>query len=88
MKKAQRIKRRAVGRIIWQAVGTLEHCMYQLGEHLHVEGGTPVHRKNPLKGALTDTEFEALRKCIAKTRVQIENFRKIAKHVERGTDEA
>lgn len=87
MSKVQRVKRRAVGRLLWLTISTMENCMYQLGEQLHVEGGTPVHRKSPLKGALTDTEFEALRKCIKKTRTQIENFRKIAKHVERGTDD-
>lgn len=88
MGKVKRMKRRAVSRIIWQTISMMTNATYLLSEHLHVEGGTPVHRKNPLRGALTDAEFEALRKCIEKVRIQLENLRKIAKHVERGTDDS
>lgn len=87
MGKTQRIKRKAVGRILWHTVGIMESCMYHLGDHLHVEGPFNAHRNNPLKGALTEREFNLIGQRIKKIREYIEDLRKIAKHLERGTDE-
>lgn len=85
--KAKRIKRRAVGKIVWQTVGFMEHALMQLGEILRIESGTPVHRNNPLRGALTEREFNLISQRIKRIRLYLEDFRKIAKHIERGTDD-
>lgn len=83
MSKTKLIKRKFVGKIMWHTVGIMESCMYHLGEQLHVEAGIPAHRDSSLRGALTEQEFKAIGNQIKGMRERIENFRRIAKHIER-----
>lgn len=87
MKKSRRIKRKAVSDILWHTVGVMSYCTNQVSEILLRESGTPVHRTSALRGALTEKEFEAIHTQVRNISRCLENLRKIAKHLEKGTRE-
>lgn len=79
--KISRVKRRALAIILFAAARGMEVGVHELHSSLRRHNGEGNEEESPLKGSLTEKEYNLLEREYKRSRKVVDNVRKIAQHL-------